>query len=125
MALESEFARAVRSTFEQGNRAWNEGDIERAYRALGDDFEYELAPPWPQSRPLRGRAEVVSFFRDFRETFPDARTGPLAFVEVGGFGSWRIEKGQVAEHWGVFDVMRLLRSIGVLPEEAPAGSTTG
>ena len=46
-------------------------------------------------------------------------------IEVTGFGSWRIENGLVAEHWGVFDVMRLLRGIGVLPEEAAAGSTTG
>lgn len=33
-------------------------------------------------------------------------------IEVTGFGSWRIEAGQVAEHWGVFDVMGLLRAIG-------------
>lgn len=80
---ESEFLRAVRSVFEQGNRAWNEGDFERAYQVLGDDFEYKLASTWPQARPLRGRAEVVKFFEDFRETFPDARSGPLEFVEVG------------------------------------------
>lgn len=80
---ESDVVRAVRSAFEQGNRAWNEGDFERAYQALGDDFEYDLAPTWPQSRPLRGRAEVVKFFEGFRETFSDARSGPLEFVEVG------------------------------------------
>jgi ketosteroid isomerase-like protein len=79
---ESELVRAVRSVYEEGNRAWNEGDFERAYQALGDDFEYHLAPTWPQSRPLRGRAEVVKFFESFRETFPDARSGPLEFVEV-------------------------------------------
>lgn len=81
-AAESEFGRALRNLYEEGNRAWNEGDFERAYQVLGDDIEYELAATWPQSRPLRGRAEVVEFFEDFRETFPDVRAGPLDFVEV-------------------------------------------
>lgn len=36
-------------------------------------------------------------------------------IEISGFGSWRIEDGRVAEHWGVFDVMRLLKGIGALP----------
>lgn len=79
---ESEFGRALRKLYEEGNQAWNEGDFERAYQALGDDIEYELASTWPQSQPLHGRAEVVEFFEDFRETFPDVRAGPLDFVEV-------------------------------------------
>jgi predicted ester cyclase len=36
-------------------------------------------------------------------------------IEVSGFGSWRIEDGRVVEHWGLFDIMRLLRGIGALP----------
>lgn len=81
-AAESEFGQTLRKLYVEGNRAWNEGDFERAYQVLGDDTEYELASTWPQSRPLRGRAEVVQFFEDFRETFPDVRTGPVEFVEV-------------------------------------------
>ena len=81
-AAEPEFAQAQRDLYEEGTRAWNEGDIERAYEALGDDVEYELASTWPESRPLRGRAEVVEFFKGFRETFSDARAGPVEFVEV-------------------------------------------
>jgi ketosteroid isomerase-like protein len=80
---EWEFVRGVRSVFEQGFCAWNERDFGRAYQALGDDFEYNLASTWPHSRPLRGRGEVVKFFEDFCETFPDARAGPPEFVEVG------------------------------------------
>ena len=72
----------MRTLFEQGNRAWNEGDVGAAYQALGDDVEYNLAPTWPESRSLRGRAEVVKFFEELRETFPDARTGPLEFEEI-------------------------------------------
>ena len=81
-AAESKLGRDLRNRYEEGNRAWNEGDFKRAYQALGDDTEYELASTWPQSQPLRGRAEVVKFFEDFRETFPDARAGPVDFVEV-------------------------------------------
>jgi ketosteroid isomerase-like protein len=80
-ATESGF-RDLRGAYEEAHQAWSEGDFERAFQALGDDVEYELAATWPQSRPLRGRAEVVKFFQDFRETFPDVRTGPLEFVEV-------------------------------------------
>ena len=79
---ESEIEQFLRDLYLEGNRAWNEGDIERAYQALGDDVEYELASTWPQSRPLRGRAEVVEFFKDFRETFPDVQAGPVEFVEL-------------------------------------------
>lgn len=50
-AAESEFGRALRNLYEEANRAWNEGDFERAYQVLGDDIEYELASTWPQSRP--------------------------------------------------------------------------
>jgi ketosteroid isomerase-like protein len=82
-AAESEFGRALRNLYEEANRAWNEGDFERAYQVLGDDIEYELASTWPQSRPLRGRAAVIEFFKDFRATFPDVRTGAVDFVEVG------------------------------------------
>ena len=80
-AAERELARAVQSVLETAQRAWNEGDIERAYQALDDDVEYNLAPTWPEARPLRGRAEVVKFFRALRETFPDARAGPAQVVE--------------------------------------------
>lgn len=79
---EADFLRALRRVFEQGNQAWNEGDLERAYQVLGDDFEYELASTWPETRPLRGRDDVVGFFQAFRETFPDVRAGPLDFVEI-------------------------------------------
>lgn len=80
---ESDLGRGLRSLFERGNQAWNEGDLERAYRALGEDVEYNLAPTWPEARPLRGRAEVIKFFQELRETFPDARAGPLEFAEIG------------------------------------------
>ena len=72
----------VKPLFEEANRAWNEGDFRRAYAALPDDFEYHLAAAWPNARPLQGRNEVVSFFEDWREMFPDARTDRPEFIEV-------------------------------------------
>jgi ketosteroid isomerase-like protein len=79
---ESELLKAFKRVFEEGNRAWNEGDVKRAYSALPADLDYRLAPAWPQARVLRGGDEVVAFFEDFQETFPDARTSSHEFIEV-------------------------------------------
>jgi ketosteroid isomerase-like protein len=78
---ESELLRAFRDGFEQGNRAWNVGDVKTAYAALPDQLEYRLAPTWPEARVLRSRDEVIEFFEDFQETFRDARTTPHEYLE--------------------------------------------
>jgi ketosteroid isomerase-like protein len=80
---ESEFLNNFRAAFEEGNRAWNEGEFERAYGWLPADLRYELSSTWPNAQALCGPAEIVQFFRDFRETFPDARADLGEFVEVG------------------------------------------
>jgi SnoaL-like protein len=79
--VESDFLRAFRAIFEEANRAWNEGDFERAYGALPQDFEYYLAATWPQARPLRGPDEIVGFFTEWREAFPDTRSRNLKFLQ--------------------------------------------
>ena len=81
---ESEFLRAFREAFEQGNRAWNAGDVKTAYAALPDQLEYRLAPSWPEARVLRSREEVIEFFRELRVTFPDARTASHEYLEGPG-----------------------------------------
>jgi ketosteroid isomerase-like protein len=81
---ESDFLKAFREVFEEGSRAWNAGDVRRAYAALSDDTEYQLAPGWPEARVLRGGDEVVAFFEDFQETFPDAQTSSHEFIDAGG-----------------------------------------
>ena len=80
-AGESEFLRAFREGFEQGNRAWNAGDVKTAYAALPEQVEYRLATTWPEARVLRSRDEVIEFFEDFQATFPDARTASHEYVE--------------------------------------------
>jgi len=75
-AAESERMRAFRAVMEEGHRAWNEGDFERAYGALPEDFEYQLGSIWPQARALRGPDEIVAFFHEAREMFPDLRSTP-------------------------------------------------
>jgi ketosteroid isomerase-like protein len=80
---ESEFLTGFRAAFEEGNRAWNEGDFERVYGGLPVDLRYELSPSWPDARPLRGPAEIVQFFRAFRDTFPDARGDLGEFIQAG------------------------------------------
>jgi ketosteroid isomerase-like protein len=78
---ESEFLHAFRDVFEQGNRAWNAGDVRAAYAALPDQLDYRLAPTWPEARVLRSREEVIEFFESFQETFPDARTASHEYRE--------------------------------------------
>jgi hypothetical protein len=79
---ESERLRAFRQAFEEGNRAWNAGDVKTAYAALPDELEYRLSPHWPEARVLRSRDEVIEFFEGFQETFPDARTASYEYIEV-------------------------------------------
>jgi ketosteroid isomerase-like protein len=80
---ESELLRAFREVFEEGNRAWNAGDVKRAYAALPEQLEYRLSPTWPEARVLRSRDEVIAFFEDFQATFPDARTASHEYIEGG------------------------------------------
>jgi predicted ester cyclase len=40
--------------------------------------------------------------------------------EVTGFDLLRIREGQVAEHWGVMDAMKMMQQLGAIPEEVPA-----
>jgi ketosteroid isomerase-like protein len=112
---ESELLMAFRESFEEGNRAWNAGDVERAYSALPDQLEYRLSPTWPEARVLRSRDEVVAFFEEFQSTFPDARTASHEFIEAGdgtlivGFrvtGSGRSSgAGAEMEIWQVWQVV--------------------
>ena len=80
-AAESEFLRAFREGFEEGNRAWNAGDVKTAYATLPDQLEYRLAATWPEARVLRSRDEVIEFFKDFQDTFPDAQATPREYLE--------------------------------------------
>jgi ketosteroid isomerase-like protein len=78
---ESELLKAFREAFEEGNRAWNAGDVKRAYAVLPDELEYRLSATWPEARVLQSRDEVVAFFEDFQRTFPDAQTASHEFIE--------------------------------------------
>jgi ketosteroid isomerase-like protein len=114
-AAESDFLRAFREVFEQGNRAWNAGDVKTAYTTLPDQLEYRLATTWPEARVLRSRDEVIDFFEKFQETFPDARTASHEYLEgdhgtvVVGFrvaGSGRTSgAGAEMEIWQVWEIL--------------------
>jgi ketosteroid isomerase-like protein len=116
-AGESELLRAFREAFEEGYRAWNAGDVKRAYAALPDQLEYRLSPTWPEARVLRSRGEVIGFFEEFQATFPDARTASHEYIEaddgtvIVGFrvtGSGRSSgAGAEMEIWQVWKVVTL------------------
>jgi ketosteroid isomerase-like protein len=111
---ESALLHAFRASFEEGQRAWNEGDVKRAYAALPDELEYRLAPQWPESRTLHSRDEVIEFFEDFQEIAPDARAHSAELFEiddrtiVAGFrvtGSGRRSGAQTEmEIWQVWEM---------------------
>jgi hypothetical protein len=111
---ESERLRAFREAFEEGNRAWNAGDVRTAYAALPDELEYRLSPHWPEARVLRSRDEVIAFFEAFQETFPDACTASYEYMEgddgtmIVGFkvmGSGRASgAGTQMEIWQVWEL---------------------
>jgi ketosteroid isomerase-like protein len=120
---ESEFLKAFRAAYDEGNRAWNEGDFKRAYGGLTDDVEYDLAPSWPHARPLRGHDEIVEFFQDLRETFPDMRGELRAFIQtdertvivglqVLGTGG-RSGVGTAMDIWQIWDMREHLSPIRV------------
>ena len=80
---ESELLKGFRAVYEEGNRAWNEGDFKRAYGALPEDFEYELGANWPEgAQTLRGPDEIVAFFEAWHETFPDTRADFREFIQT-------------------------------------------
>jgi len=79
---ESELLTAFREVYEEGNRAWNAGDVKSAYGALPDRLEYRLSPTWPDARVLHSRDEVIAFFEELRATFPDARTASHEYIET-------------------------------------------
>jgi ketosteroid isomerase-like protein len=120
---ESELLKAFREAFEEGNRAWNAGDVKRAYAVLPDELEYRLSPTWPEARVLQSRDEVVAFFEDFQRTFPDAQTASHEFIEgsegtvIVGFrvtGSGRSSgAGTEMKIWQVWQVSDELVPLGV------------
>jgi predicted ester cyclase len=133
--------RLVRQVYEDIR---SEGNVELVDELFSPD--YIGRDPTAQPEEVRGREGFKEQTLGYCSVFPDLRfaidamaaEGDEVFVrwtargthrgsmagesptgneiEVTGFGSWRIEARQVAEHWGVFDVMGLLRAIGALAE---------
>jgi steroid delta-isomerase-like uncharacterized protein len=139
--MSEENKRLVRQVYEDIR---SEGKVDLVDQVLSPD--YVGHDPTAQPEEVRGREGFKEQTLGYRSVFPDLRftidsmaaerdevfvrwtargthQGSMAGesptgnpIQVTGFGSWRIEAGQVAEHWGVFDIMRLLRAIGALPE---------
>jgi steroid delta-isomerase-like uncharacterized protein len=138
--------RLVRQVYEDIR---SEGQVDLVDQIFSPD--YVGHDPTAEPREVRGREGFKEQTLGYRSAFPDLRftidsmaaEGDEVFVrwtargthrgsmagesptgneiEVTGFGSWLVEAGQVAEHWGVFDIMGLLRAIGALPETSGAG----
>ena len=125
----------------------NTGDVDRIPELCAEDVvDHETPPGGPQ-----GIEGVKAFVQMFREGFPDLQatvedelaegdrvacrvrytgTHDGEFMGVSPTGNRidmetidiiRIADGKCVEHWGVSDMMGLMRQIGALPQEAPVG----
>ncbi len=124
----------------------NAGNLGVIDELIADDFvDREEFPGIPSDKE-----GTRQFFTIFRSGFPDMRMEPqdvlvdgdLACIrsttsgthqgnfmgmppsgkrfEVTGFDLIRVRDGQVVEHWGVMDAMKMMQQLGAIPEQAPA-----
>ena len=139
----AEGAKALLSRFYAEVNAGNLGVIDEL---IAEDFvEHEEFPGI-----AKDKEGVKQFFTIFRSAFPDMRMdahevladGDLLCAratmsgthqgefmgmppsgkrfEVTGFDLLRIRDGQVTEHWGLMDAMKMMQQLGAIPEQAPA-----
>jgi len=123
----------------------NRGDIDGAGSYFADDYVEHSAPP---DLPP-GAEGVKIVFRMFRTAFPDVvfriddlvaegdrvatvvtghgtHQGPFMGIEATGkqatwiaFGVNRYENGKIREHWGLPDIMGIMRQLGAGPGGGP------
>ncbi len=124
----------------------NAGNLGVIDELVAEDFvEHEEFPGIPPDKE-----GVRQFFAIFRAAFPDLRMdahevlidGDLACVRstmsgthdgdfmgmppsgkrfaVTGFDQVRVREGQVSEHWGLIDAMKMMQQLGAIPAPAPA-----
>ncbi len=127
--------------------AINDHDLDRAMACVADDFvDHEMTFPTGQS----GREGARQTFETFLAAFPDLRMevedmicqgdrvacrihmhgtqeGELMGIpasrkpmDVETYDILRIRDGQVAEHWGLSDDLRMMQQLGAAPP-MPAG----
>ena len=69
------------ASYEQGSAAFNEGDLDRALAWLPEDLEWYPPSEDPDTRVLRGPAEVTRWFEEFRALFDEWRIEPAGFEQ--------------------------------------------
>jgi uncharacterized protein len=83
MRSESDQLRTFRTAYEEGTKALNEGDIERAFGTLPDEIEWDLPAILPDEGTLHSRDEIVAFLKKTKEVFPDWRANPQEYIDAG------------------------------------------
>jgi ketosteroid isomerase-like protein len=83
-AERSEFLQ-FQAAYEEGNQAFNAGDLERAFGELPEDFDFEFhhRDLVPDARTLRGANEIVAFYEEMRQVFPDWQVETREFIDAG------------------------------------------
>jgi hypothetical protein len=70
-----------RASYEQGSAAFNDGDLQTALGWLPEELEWHAVSADPEQQLLRGPAEVIRWFEEFRSVFDDWRIEPLGFEQ--------------------------------------------
>jgi hypothetical protein len=81
-AEESELLQRFRSNYKASNEQFNRHDFDAAYANVPEDVEWRTLIEIPGAPDLmRGRAEVVAFFEEILNEWPDWWTRPTRFTE--------------------------------------------
>lgn len=70
----TEFSEAMRVAFEEGQRAFNAGDFDRAFATLPDHIDWRMGRWIPDAGNMSSREEVIEFYRRLKDV-----------------GDWRLE----------------------------------
>ena len=114
---ESELLAGFRTGYEATHEAFNRHDMDEAFGALPEDIEWRTIQAIPGAPEVcRGRDEVIAFFRDILNEWPDWHTELLSFgepqpglvvVEFRAHGTGRTSgiplSGEFAQVWDLRD----------------------
>lgn len=123
---------------------WNKGNIDFINQVVSPDFK-DHPPKRFEEVPAGGRESLVEAVKNFRAAMPDFHdqmiqvtaegdrvyylgrmTGTHSApylqhpasgnkVNVLGISGFRLENGMVVERWGIYDVMGMMRQMGIVP----------
>ena len=92
-------------------------DFFRMYTAAFPDLRFEAQDVLPSGDKVVGRFRATGTHTgEFMGMPPTDKSVDVQGIDIIRFG----DDGLAVEHWGVFDAMRMMQQLGVVPEAPPA-----